>query len=136
MDDKRQPERQQVTAAQDVAVARDFADILEERVAKCGGLTRAQARLVVARSTGVPEGKLYSLRRNRLKDIGGHILRRLGEGLINELQAELRHVEHELHIRTQIGARIDSGETLALLASREKIRAALNLPASGDGGGG
>jgi len=55
-------------------------------------------------------------------------LRRLGRGVIDALQAELRAVEHELAILTQIGAHPDSGEVLSALASREKIRAALNLP--------
>ena len=134
MDDKRPMERQKVTSVSDVSMARDWADILEDRTAKREGLTLAEARPIVARRTGVPAGKLYSLHRNRLKAIASHLLSRLGNAVANELQAELRHVEHELHIRTQIGARPDSGETLSLLQSREKIRAALGLPVSGNGG--
>jgi len=116
-----------VTPADDIALARNWADILEEREARRSGVSLDDARSAVARKTGVPEGKLYSLRRNRLKDIARHILLRLGEGVMRELQAELRHVEHDLQILRQIGADPSGGEVLSLLASRAKIREALGL---------
>lgn len=136
MDRSRQPEGHKVTAASDVALAGEWAELLEERAAKTRGVSLEDARSIVARDTGVPTGKLYSLRRRRLKDIGRSILTRLGEGVIRELQTELRRVEHELHVRTQIGARPDSGETLSLLANRQKIREALGLPPAPEQGGG
>lgn len=132
MDRNRHPEGHKVTAASDVALAGEWAELLEERTAKTRGVSLEDARSIVARDTGVPTGKLYSLRRRRLKDIGRSILTRLGEGVIRELQTELRRVEHELHVRTQIGARPDSGETLSLLADRQKIREALGLPLAGE----
>jgi len=122
-----QSESRKVTPAQDVALARDWADILEEKEARRAGVSIDDARPIVARKTGVPEGKLYSLRRNRLKDVARHILLRLGEGVLRELQAELRHVEHDLQILRQIGADPSGGEVLSLLASRQKIREALGL---------
>ena len=131
MDRNCRPEGQKVTPAQDVALARDWADILETKEARRTGLSLDEARPIVARKTGVPEGKLYSLRRNRLKDIGRHILLRLGEGVIRELQVELRHIEHDLQTLRQIGADPSSGEMFSLLASRAKVREALGLdPAS------
>ena len=119
----------------DVTMARVWAETLEDREAKRSGLPVASARLIVARKTGVPEGKLYSLRRNRLKSIGSEFLNRLGSRLIAELQHELAQVEHELQTYRAIGAHPDSGEVLSALASREKIRAALGLavPSSAEG---
>lgn len=127
MDRKCQPEGLKVSAVSDVSLARDWAEILEDRTARRSGVSIKQARPIVARKIGVPEGKLYSLRRNRLKDIARHILVQLGEGVIRELEAELHRVEHDLQTLKQIGARPDSGETLSLLASRQKIREALGL---------
>lgn len=118
----------------DLALAEDWASILEDREASRSGGTISQARPAVARKTGVPEGKLYSLRRKRLKSVTRGILAGLGGALIDELQAELRRVQHDLEICNQIGERADSGEVQSLLASREKIRAALGLDASNEGG--
>ena len=133
MDNIRHPEGQDVSAQSDVAIAEDWVEILETVEARRLGVTRAEARPKVARSIGVPEGKLYSLARRRLKDISNRMLRRIGDGLVRELQAELARVEHDLQIRTQIGDRPDSGEALSLASRREKIREALGIAAS-DGG--
>lgn len=127
MGEKCHREGQKVSAVSDVNLARDWAEILEAREARRAGVSIDDARPIVSRKTGVPEGKLYSLRRNRLKDIARHILLRLGEGVLHELQAELRHVEHDLQILRQIGADPSGGEVLSLLASRSKIREALGL---------
>ena len=134
MDNIRHPEGQDVSAQSDVAIAEDWVEILETVEARRLGVTRAEARPKVARDLRVPEGKLYSLARRRLKDISNRMLRRIGEGLIRELQAELARVEHDLQIRTQIGARPDSGESLTLATRREKIREALGLVPSERGG--
>ena len=133
MDRNRPPEGQSVS---DVSLARDWASILEEKEARRLHLSRSEARTVVARKTGVPEGKLYSLRRNRIKDIGRTFLNRLGAGVIRELQQELARVEHDLQIINQIGVGVDNGETLSLLASRQKIREALGLVSDLPDGGG
>jgi DNA-binding transcriptional MerR regulator len=135
MDEKRHGESQNMTPVTDVEIAREWADILEEREARRTGLTLREVRSIVARRTGVPEGKLYSLRRGRLKDIANRWLTKLGEGVIEALQSELRHVEHELQTLRQIGVHPDSDEMRSVLASREKVRAALNLPAALNGGG-
>lgn len=131
MDEICQPESRKVSAASDVNLAREWADILEAREARRSGVSLDDARPIVSRKTGIPEGKLYSLRRNRLKDIARHILLRLGEGVMRELQAELRHVEHDLQILRQIGADPSGGEVHSLLASRQKIREALGLTEDG-----
>ena len=134
MDRNRPPEGQSVTPATDVTLARNWAAILEEREARRGGVSRTDARKVVARKAGVTPGKLYSLARNRLKEVSNATLRGIGGALVRDLQNELARVEHDLAIHTQIGVGIDNGETLSLLASREKIRAALGLSAPDQGG--
>src|SRR5689334_7135261 len=108
MDTKCPPECQKMPS--DVTLAQDWADILETRESKRTGMTLSEVRPIVARRTGVPEGKLYSLRRGRLKDIANRWLIKLGEGVVEALQSELRHVEHELQTLRQIGVRPDSGE--------------------------
>lgn len=129
---------QTVTAANDVSVAQDWAEILELREKRRTGLPREAVRPIVARKTGVPEGKLYSLARGRLKDVSRGVLVRLGEGVLRELQDHLRRVEHDLQTLYQIGASPADGEVQKTLASRAKILEALGLdaPASKHGGEG
>lgn len=105
-----QPECQEVSAACDVALARTWAEALEDREARRAGLTVDEARAIVARKTGVPEGRLYSLRRGRLKEVGRYIIDRLGAVLIAELQADLRRIEHDYHTLVQTGAPSPDGE--------------------------
>lgn len=119
----------------DISLAEDWATALERIEAQRSGGSRSRARPLVARRTGIAEGTLYSLARRRLKSVSSELLRRLGNGLAAELRAELGRIEHELQIHTQIGTHIDSGEVLSLLASRQKIRKALSLDASDQGGG-
>ena len=133
MRDNRTDEGRSVTLAEDIETARDWAKILENWEARRSGKSIAQARSTVARRTGVPEGKLYSLRRNRLKDISHRLFVGLGEAVVAELQNELRRVNHELQTLRQIGRDPRDGEMQAVLASRQKIMAALGLDASNEG---
>ncbi len=125
-----------MSAAYDVAVARTWAEILEDREAQRSGLSVEEARPIVARRTGVPAGRLYSLRRGRLKEVGRYIIDRLGAVLIAELQADLRRIEHDYHTLVQTGADLGGGEASSLLARRQKIREALGLDAPPEGEGG
>ena len=111
----------------DVEIAAGWAAALEEREAKRAGVSLRQAREVVARKTGVPSGKLYSLRRGRLKDIARRFVERLGDAVRGELELELRRVEHELQTYRQIGLGAGESEMQSALASRARIRAALGL---------
>ena len=113
----------------DISLAEDWATALERLEAQRLGESRSRARPIVSRKTGVAIGTLYSLARRRLKVITNDTLRRLGNGLIAELQRELGRIEHELQVHTQIGTHVDSGEVLSLVASRAKIRSALGLDA-------
>lgn len=123
----RHPECQSEPPMSDVEIAAGWAAALEEREAKRAGVSLRQAREVVARKTGVPSGKLYSLRRGRLKDIARRFVERLGDAVRGELELELRRVEHELQTYRQIGLGAGESEMQSALASRARIRAALGL---------
>lgn len=107
--------------------ARNWARRLEDREKQRPGLSSIEeARPIVARKTGVPKGTLVSLRKNRLKAIAVHWYEKLREGVIRELEAELRHVEHEIQIARQSGVDPRSSHLQSALASEARLRQALN----------
>lgn len=113
--------------------ARGWARLLEDREAASTGEPLARARMAVARRIAVTPGTLENLRKNRLKTIAVHLYDQLRGGVIRALEAELRHVQHELQIAHQAGLDPRGGEVTALVASHARIRDALNLPAEGVG---
>jgi hypothetical protein len=119
----------------DVALAEEWTEALERLISRREHVPRSKARTIAARKAGVPDGKLYSLARGRLKDVSNSVLRGIGGALIRELQQELARVEHDLAIHTQIGTHVDSGEVLTLAGRRTKILEALGLDAPDQGGG-
>ena len=119
----------------DAAVAEDWTEALERLVAKREGVSRTEARPIVARRAGVPTGKLYSLARGRLKDVSNSVLKGIGGALIRELQYELARIEHDYQVHTQIGGRRDDGEAIALAKDRQKILEALGLTSDASDGG-
>jgi hypothetical protein len=120
------PERK-VSAVDSVAEARTWADILERNEARRTGLSRAEVRPIVARKTGVPASKLYSLWRNRLKDTGSW-KEQLRTAVVRELEDMLRNVQHEKQIARQTGADPRDREMESLVASEAAIKTALGLP--------
>lgn len=108
--------------------AQGWARALEDREAARSGLSVATAREAVARRVTVPAGTLENLRKGRLKAIAVHVYDRLRAGLIRELEAEVRHLEHELQILRSTGADPREGEIAAVVASLAKAREALGLP--------
>ena len=133
MDNNRPTEGRLMHSAAYVETARGWARTLEDREAYRSGSDLDRAREAVARKTDVPKGTLLSLRKNRLKAIGVHWYERLRHGVIRELEAELRHLEHELAILRQTGVDPRSDATAAVVADVSRVRSALNLDAS-DGG--
>jgi hypothetical protein len=121
-----------MTAAAYTDRARGWARALEDREAARNGMTIADAREAVSRRLAVPAGTLENLRKNRLKAIAAHWYEKLRSGVVRELEAELRHVEHELNIARQIGLDPASGEAHALLATEARLREALGLSLAGD----
>ena len=107
--------------------AQGWGRTLEDKEAARTGLRLVEARPLVARKTGVAPGTLENLRNGRLKAIAAHVYERLRAGVIHELEAEMRHLEHELQILRQTGVDPRSGEDAALVASLAKVREALGL---------
>ena len=110
-----------------VDTARDWAKILENREANKAGVPIDVARNNVARRAGIPPSKLQSLRKNRLKDIGVSVFEALGRAIIRELEAELRHANHEIQILQQTGTDPGCGEMQSALGRIEKVREALGI---------
>lgn len=131
MDRKCQRECRSVSAAESVAEARSWAELLEMSEVRRTGLSRVEVRPIVARKTGVPASKLYSLWRRRLKDTGSW-KEALKAAVLVELQNEMRRLQHEQHILLQSGAHPGSGEVQAVASDIAAVRLALGLPASGD----
>ena len=124
MDEKPVTEGLKVSA---VDQARTWARDLEDREARRTGAPLAVVRSNVARKAGVPPSKLLSLRKNRLKDIGVSVFERLRAAVIRELEAELRHAEHEIQVCRQIGADPSDGEMQSALGRAAKVREALGV---------
>src|SRR3990167_4016477 len=83
--------------------ARSWARTLEDRERQGGAFTLTDAREAVSHRTGVSPGTLENLRKNRLKAIAAHVYDSLRAGVIRALEAELRHLEHEITILRQTG---------------------------------
>lgn len=110
-----------------VETARGWERRLVDGEARRAGVDQDTARTIVARRTDVPKGTLLSLRKNRLKGIAVHWYERLRAGVIRELEAELRHLEHELAILRQTGVDPRSDATAAVVADIARIRQTLGL---------
>jgi hypothetical protein len=107
--------------------AQSWARTLEDREAARAGVRLHDAREAVARRVIVPTGTLENLRKGRLKAIAVHVYDRLRSGLIRELEAEVRHLEHELQILRATGADPRENEIAAVVASLQHARQALGL---------
>lgn len=123
-----QPGDEKVPAAF-VENARGWSKTLEDREADKTGHCLKQVRPIIARRIGIPAGTLENLRNGRLKAIAAHVYERLRAGVIRELEAEMRHLDHELNILRQTGMDPRSDDTAAVLADIKTVRAALGLPA-------
>ena len=129
------PERISMSAVAYVEQARGWAKTLEDRARHDGAPSLTDARIAVSRRTGVSPGTLENLRKNRLKAIAAHVYDSLRGGVIRALEAELRHLEHELTILRQTGVDPRSNATAAVTSDIQKVRSALGLSeASSDGG--
>lgn len=123
-----------MSAVESVREARDWAELLEKNEARRTGLSRAEVRPIVARKSGVPESKLYSLWRGRLKDTGSW-KDRLKAAVVRELQGELARLHHEHALIAQTGLDPRSDEAAAVAQDIQAVRFALGLSAASDGGG-
>lgn len=119
--------------------ARDWTRRLEDREAARSGLSVKEARPIVARRLGVAPGTLESVRKGRLKTIAAHIYDRLRLNVVAELQAEMRALEHELHVLQATGVDPRDSAIDEVVADLAKVRLALGIgraAPSSDGEGG
>lgn len=108
--------------------ARGWTKLLEDKEAERTGVRLTEARPAVSRRIGVPPGTLENLRNGRLKAIAVHWYDRLRAGVVKELEAEVRHLEHELQILRTTGVDPREDEVAAVVADLAKVRQALGLP--------
>lgn len=138
MDENRQTRGHSVSAVAYLDNARGWARRLEEAEAERAGLERVEdARSIVARRTGVPEGTLRSLRKNRLKSISAYAYDKLNRAAAHLLERQLARLTHELHLTRQQGLDPRSNAVAAVEQDIARVRASLGLtPDSSDRGGG
>lgn len=117
-----------VTSNAFVEHARDLARTLEDREAARSQLRLVEARPIVARRLGTAPGTLENLRNGRLKTIAAHVYAALRQAVVGELEKELRHLEHELHLLRQTGSDPRGDEAAAVVSDIAKVRSALSLP--------
>jgi hypothetical protein len=120
-------QRISMTAAAYVDRAREWERKLVDREAARTGLPVNAARKAVSQRLAMPQGTLENLRRNRLKAIAAHWYDALRAAVIADLQAELRHVQHDLQIAHQTGLDPRTGAFFSLAESEARLKAALGL---------
>lgn len=98
---------------------------LEEREQRRSGTQVQTARQAIARRTGVSPGTLENIRNGRLKAIAAHVYDRLRAAVVADIEAELRHLQHELTIANQAGLDQRDDEVATAMAHLEKARQAL-----------
>jgi Tat protein secretion system quality control protein TatD with DNase activity len=127
-----QRERLIMTSAVYVEQARDWSTRLEELQAQKSGTNLSEARKVVAREIGASPSTLENLRNRRVKGIAAHIYDRLKARVVRELEEEVRHLTHELHVLNATGVHPASSEVAEAEADLARVRKVLGL----DNGGG
>lgn len=121
------PEGIFMTAAAYIDRAARWARRLEDTTSASHGVPVTQARTMVARLVGVSAGTLENLRKGRLKAVSVHVYDRLCAGMIRGLEAEMRHLEHELQILRQSGVDPRDSQISEAEADLAKVRRALSL---------
>lgn len=114
-----------------VADAQRFTERLETIEAQRSGAPLTVVRPTVARRLGVAPGTLENIRRGRIKDVRKGVFDSLKDGLIRELQAEMRRYEFELQILRQTGTDPRSPEISEVEAGLAQARKALGLTSDG-----
>ena len=76
--------------------ARRWAGELEERGARRSGVSRVQARRIVARRTGLAPGTLENIKNRRTKGVRGWVLGVLQAAYVREIENEIARLSDEL----------------------------------------
>jgi hypothetical protein len=124
-----------MSAAAFVDRARQWERVLVTKEAARTGLPSTAAREKVAHRVGALPGTLENLRRGRLKEVAAQLYAGLHAGVIADLEAELRHVQHELDLARQQGLDPRSGSVFSLVANEARLKTALGLTPAPDGEG-
>ncbi len=116
-----------MTAQEFVDRSEAWAKALEDKEAERAAVPLSEARVKVSGRAGVNPGTLENLRKGRLKAIAAHVYEALRVALIRELEAEMRALDHQLHVLRQSGEDPRSDKTAAVLADIAVVRRALGL---------
>lgn len=102
--------------------ARRWAGELEEREARRSGVSRLQARRIVARRTGLAPGTLENIKNRRTKGVRGWVLGVLQAAYVREIENEIARLSHELDM-VRLGVLASDGdEILEMEAQRAALR--------------
>lgn len=90
-----------VSAVADCEVASGMVRRAEDLEAKRRGESVRNARIVLARRIGVGPGTLRNVRKQRRQSIPAWMMAAIRRVLVEVLQAEIRSLQHELHLHLQ-----------------------------------
>jgi hypothetical protein len=110
-------------------VATDYADRLVERERRATGKLDV-AMDNVAAGAGLSRWTVWGLWHRRRKTTTDEVVGGLRGLLIRQIQAEIGHLEHEVSILIQTGARPDDRDILAAQTTLAKLRSSLGLDPS------
>lgn len=127
--------RRRVTGpVSDIPVASRLLSLAEDTDARRRGFTVQEARQRIARVLKVPARTLLHIRNQRRKSVPQFLMSGIRDILIDVLQAEIRSLEHEIHIARQIGMDGREDAFLEAAASIEIARKILEGAVRSDGG--
>jgi hypothetical protein len=98
----------------------------EDREAVRMGCPLPEARKTLGRRWEVASSTLHNLRRGRLKDLPSTVYARLTSGILADLDADIRRLQHDKHVLLQVGSPLGGDEILQIEAWISKARAALD----------
>jgi hypothetical protein len=110
-------------------VATDYAERLVERERRATGKLNV-AMDNVAAGAGLSRWTFWGLWHRRRKTTTDEVVCGLRGLLIRQIQAEIGHLEHEVSILIQTGARPDDRDILAAQTTLAKLRSSLGLDPS------
>lgn len=108
-----------------IDVAEDYARTLVKRERAAAGSNENAIRSV-GEKTGLGYWAIWGLWHRRRKS-GEGVVERLRGAVIRQLEAEVRHLEHELQVLRATGADPRDDEIAAVVASLAKVRQTLGL---------
>lgn len=108
-------------------VATDYADRLLDRERRVSGKVDV-AMDNIATKAGLSRWTIWGLWHRRRKSASDDTVGRLRGLLIRQIEAEIGHLEHEVAILRQTGARPDDRDILAAQTTLAKLRSTLGLP--------